>query len=63
MSLPVLLSHPSPQPCLSEEGLPSPEGALPRDGTLRPPSDIHVRHQLVLIDEPVANHLWEETAG
>lgn len=61
--LPLLPLLPSPQPSLFGEGCPSPEGAIPCDQTLWSHLDIDARYQLVLIDELVANHLWEETAG
>lgn len=62
-----VLSHPvfphTPGSHLAQVGSPSsPEGAIPSDGTLWPLLDMNVRHQLVLIDELVANHLQEETA-
>lgn len=61
LSSPVLPSFPSPQPSLFQKGSPSPEGAIPGDGTLRPLTDVGVRDQLVLIDELAVNHLWEES--
>lgn len=61
LSSPVLPSLPSPQPSLFRKGPPSPEGAIPGDGSLWPHTDVHVRDQLVLIGELAAHHLWEES--
>lgn len=55
-------SHPSHSPAFQGR-LPSPEGAVPRDGAPWPQADVDVCHQLVLIEELVANGLWERRTG